>query len=93
MENPTTIQELIDHLSALPKDVKQSPVLTSKDASGGENYTSLSDASFMYVDKNFESGYTDEVWDEDDLVGPGESPEEAEEILSRFKKVLVLWFE
>lgn len=87
-----TIQDLIDHLSALPGDVKQSPVLTPSGVSDSE-YTSLSDTSFMFVDKDFESGYTDEVWDRDDLVGPGESKEEADEILSRFKKVLVLWFE
>lgn len=86
-----TIQDLITHLSSLPKDVKQYPILTSKGVS--DSYTSLSGTSFMYVDKNFESGDTDEVWDEEDLVGPGESTEEAEEILGRFKKVLVLWFE
>lgn len=87
-----TIQDLIDHLSSLPKDVKQFPVLTPKGVSDSE-FTSLSDTSFMYVDKDFESGYTDEVWNEEDLVDPSETPEDAKEILSRFKKVLVLWFE
>lgn len=91
MNSFETIQDLIDHLTALPKDVKQSPVLTPQDVSG--SYTSLSDTSFMYVDRDFETGATDEVWDYEDLVGPGESEGDAKEILSRFKKVLVLWFE
>lgn len=92
MNSFETIQDLIDHLTALPKDVKQSPVLTPKGVSGSD-YASLSDTSFMYIDRDFESGDTDEVWDYEDLVGPGESEEEAKEIMSRFKKVLVLWFE
>lgn len=91
MNSFETIQDLIDHLTALPKDVKQSPVLTPRDVSG--SYSSLSDTSFMYIDRDFEAGDSDEVWDYEDLVGPGESEEEAKEIMSRFKKVLVLWFE
>lgn len=88
-----TIQDLINHLSALPKDVKQAPVLTPKGVSDSSEFKALSDTSFMYIDKDFEIGDTDEVWDREDLIGPGESPAEAEEILRRFKKVLVLWFE
>lgn len=87
-----TVQDLIDHLTSLPESAKQYPILTPKDESGNE-FRPLSGSSFMYVDKSFEAGYTDEIWDEEDLVGPGESVEEAEEILDRFKKVLVLWFE
>lgn len=92
MKKFETIQDLIDRLSSLPKDVRQSPVLTPKDVSGSD-FVSLSDTSFMYVDKHFESGYTDEVWDEEDLIGPDATPEEVEETLAKFKKVLVLWFE
>jgi hypothetical protein len=87
-----TIQDLIDHLSALPKSVKHSPVLTAKGASGSD-YTSLSGASFMYVDKDYTDGYADEVWEKEDLTESAADEEEAQEILSRFKKVLVLWFE
>lgn len=87
-----TIQDLIDHLTALPKDVKQSPVLTSKGVPDG-GYTSLSDTSFMYVEKDFYSGQTDEVWEKEDLLDSAKDEDDAKDILNRFKKVLVLWFE
>ena len=92
MNNFETIQDLIDHLTALPKDVKQSPVLTPKGVSDSV-FTSLSDTSFMYVDRDFESGETDEVFDYEDLVEENDSDTEVKQTLSRFKKVLVLWFE
>lgn len=87
-----TIQDLIDHLSALPRNVKQSPVLIQKDGPDSE-YNTLSGSSFMYVDKEFESGKIDEVWSEDDLIEPDATVEEEKETLGKFKKVLVLWFE
>ena len=93
MNNFETIQDLIDHLTALPKDVKQSPVLTPKGVSDSNVFTSLSDTSFMYVDRDFESGETDEVFDYGDLVEENASDAEIKQTLSRFKKVLVLWFE
>lgn len=93
MNNFETIQDLIDHLTALPKDVKQSPVLTPKGVSDSNVFTSLSDTSFMYVDRDFESGETDEVFDYEDLVEENASDTEVKQTLSRFKKVLVLWFE
>lgn len=85
-------QESVPGLPSLPKDVSHYLILAPKGVSETE-YTSLSGTSFMYVDKHYESGSTDEVWDEEDLIGPDTTDEEAEEILSKFKKVLVLWFE
>jgi len=87
-----TVQDLITHLSSLPTEVKNGPVLSARDASGSE-YTSLSGASFVYVDKDFESGYWDEVWDEDDLLDSAQDSDEEKEILAKFRKALVLWFE
>lgn len=82
----------MDKFQSLPKDMHQYPVLAHRGVSDSE-FSSLSGTSFMYVDKKYESGYTDEVWDQDDLVGPDADEEETEQILSGFKKVLVLWFE
>lgn len=79
-------------LPSLPKDVSQYLILAPRGVSENE-FSALSGTSFMYVDKNYESGVTDEVWDEGDLIGPDATPEEIEETLSKFKKVLVLWFE
>ena len=87
-----TVQDLIAHLSSLPTEVKNGPILTAKGASDSE-YTSLSGASFGYVDKSFTAGCTDEVWDEDDLVESAEDSDEEKEILANFRKALVLWFE
>lgn len=86
-------QESTSGLPSLPKDVNQYLILTPKGVSETAEFTSLSGTSFMYVDKHYESGPTDEVWDEEDLIGPDTTEEEAEEILAKFKKVLVLWFE
>jgi hypothetical protein len=88
-----TVQDLIAHLSSLPTEVKNGPVLTSKGVSDSEEFTSLSGTSFMYVDKEFKSGYTDEVWDEEDLLDSAEDSDEEKEILAKFRKTLVLWFE
>lgn len=85
-------RESAQGLPSLPKDVSQYLILAPRGVSETE-YTSLSGTSFMYVDKHYESGSTDEVWDEEDLIGPDATPEEAEETLAKFKKVLVLWFE
>lgn len=79
-------------LPHLPKDASNYLILAPRGVSETE-FTSISGTSFMYVDKHYESGATDEVWDEEDLVGPDATDEETEEILSKFKKVLVLWFE
>lgn len=87
-----TVQDLIAHLSSLPTEVKNGPVLTAKGVSDNE-FTSLSGTSFMYVDKSFTSGYTDEVWDEDDLLDSASDPAEEQQILAKFRKALVLWFE
>lgn len=87
-----TVQDLIDHLSSLPKDVKQGPILTARGGSDSE-YTSLSGSSFAYVDKSFTSGCTDEVWDEEDLTDSADDSNEEKEILAKFRKALVLWFE
>lgn len=87
-----TVQDLITHLSSLPTEVKNGPVLTARGESDSE-YTSLSGSSFMYVDKTFTSGYTDEVWDEEDLLDSAEDSNEEKEILAKFRKALVLWFE
>jgi hypothetical protein len=87
-----TVQDLIDHLSSLPKDVKTGPILTTRDVSASE-YTSISGTSLVYVDKEFQSGYTDEVWDEEDLLDSAEDTKEEKEILAKFRKALVLWFE
>lgn len=87
-----TVQDLIAHLSSLPTEVKNGPILTAKGVSDSE-YTSLSGTSFGYVDKSFTSGYTDEVWDEDDLLDSAEDSDEEQEILAKFRKALVLWFE
>jgi hypothetical protein len=87
-----TVQDLITHLSSLPAEVKNGPVLTAKGVSDSE-YTSLSGTSFMYVDKSFTSGYTDEVWDEEDLTDSAEDSDEERAILAKFRKALVLWFE
>lgn len=89
--NTYNTQESHNGLPSLPKDVSQYLILAPKGVS--EEYTSLSGTSFMYVDKHYESGSTDEVWDEEDLIDPDATAEEIEETLSKFKKVLVLWFE
>lgn len=96
MNQYETVQDLIAHLSSLPTEVKNGPVLIPKGAPDSTEFYGLSGASFMYVDRdrNLENGATtDEVWDEDDLVGSEESAEEAKEILRKFRKVLVLWAE
>lgn len=89
-----TVQDLIAHLSSLPTEVRNGPILTAKGASDSEcEYSSLSGASFGYVDKGFTVGCIDEVWDEDDLIDSAEDSDEEREILAKFRKALVLWFE
>lgn len=87
-----TVQDLIAHLSSLPTEVKNGPVLTAKGVSDSE-FTSLSGTSFAYVDKSFVSGYADEVWEEDDLIDSANDSDEEKAILAKFRKALVLWFE
>lgn len=89
-----TVQDLIAHLSSLPTEVKNSAIYTPRDVPDGPEFLGLSGTSLMFIDKNIKPGDpADEVWDEDDLVDPDLTPQENQDILNRFKKVLVLWFE
>lgn len=81
-----TAGDLVEYLSKLPP---HTIILQPTDASDSE-FSSLSGASLMYVDPEYSGGYTDELWDEDDLLDQGDELDK-DNILGRFQQVLVLW--
>lgn len=88
MNHIRTAGDLIECLSKLPSDTI---ILQPKDASDSE-FISLSGASLMYVDKYYDGGYTDEIWDEDDLLDQSDELDK-DNVLSNFQQVLVLWID
>ena len=83
MSDIKTVEDLRRYLNTLPGDML---LIKQKDALEYE-FNSVSDASFMYVDKSYTEGPIDEIWDEEDLTDA--DPEE----WHNFKQVLVLWSE
>jgi len=81
----TTVGELVEHLLKLPQDRK---VWQAKDPEGNGFYEH--DAPEEHYIEKGETYSTDSVFDEDDLLEDAD-PEERDEILASFEKVVVLW--
>lgn len=65
-------------------------ILVASDAEGN-SFSSLDDVSIQYVDRHYAGGRTEEIWDAEDLLDDVEDSDEEAEVLSNFKKVLVIW--
>lgn len=80
-----TTEQLIELLKKHPGLT----VLQSADAEGN-TYSATFDADIAYVDRNYDGGQTDEVWDETDLLDEHD-PEDDDEFLAGFQRVLVIY--
>lgn len=78
--------QLIQHLEKHPT----LQILIASDAEGN-TFSSFDDSSIQFVDKTYQGGTVEDVWDSEDLLDEVDDDADEASVLANFKQVLVLW--